>query len=234
MIGAMDVLGRGDVCEHCHETDYCSYCLPWSTHHRYDNVKPGCYVCRNAFQTRIDALRMESTRLKDSYEAKVAFLMLRDPAKADESLKLKGDVTLAVNENNEQLIHSHRFILADKSSVFRKMFETDMLEKQTGIIQIDDATFPVMRSVISFCYTAEIQFSEEVPAEEVLKVAHKYAIDHLRDVCAEELTKNINKESLPQMLRLAKRFDAKGLQDAAAKFFKENFDSVFPNVLNEL
>jgi hypothetical protein len=123
---------------------------------------------------------------------------------------------------------------SDKSSVFRKMFDTNMVETQTGIIHIDDATFPVMRAVISFCYTAEIQFSDEVPAEEVLKVAHKYAIDHLRDVCAEELTKNINKDTLPQMLRLAKRYEAKGLEDAAAKYFKENFDTVFPNVLNEL
>jgi hypothetical protein len=111
MIEAMDVLGRGDVCEHCHETDYCSYCLPWSTHHRYDNVKPGCYVCRNAFQTRLDAVRLEATRQKEGYEAKLTFLTLRDPAKADESVKVEGDdVALSVKES-EQLIRSHRFIL---------------------------------------------------------------------------------------------------------------------------
>jgi hypothetical protein len=69
----------------------------------------------------------------------------------------------------------------------------------------EDQTWEEYWNCISFCYTAEMQFLDSVPTEEVLKVAQKYAIDHLQDVCAKELTKNIDNDSLPQMLKLAKR-----------------------------
>jgi hypothetical protein len=114
------------------------------------------------------------------------------------------------------------------------MLDVSLLEKQTGRIPIDDATLPVMQAVINYCYTAEISFSHEVTPEDVLQVAHKYEITHLRDVCGDELCQRISEKNLADMLRLAKKFEAKTLQAAAAKYFKEHFDTVFSGVLENL
>lgn len=122
---------------------------------------------------------------------------------------------------------------ASKSPVFCKMLETDMVEKETGVLRIDDATLPVMRAVIGFCYDAKIKFTEEVTSEAVLAVAHKYAIDHLSHICESDLTATIHKGNLAKRLKLAKKFEAKGLEAAAHEFFKGNFDNVVGDVLTE-
>lgn len=57
-----------------------------------------------------------------------------------------------------------------------------MLEKEMEVVQIEDATFSVMRAMIKFYYTSEINFSEDLTSEEVLEVAQKYAIDGLFQV----------------------------------------------------
>lgn len=51
-----------------------------------------------------------------------------------------------------------------------------MLENETGTFHINDVTLPVIRAVVKFCYNAKIDFTDELPAEDVLEVAHKYDI----------------------------------------------------------
>ncbi|CAM6084858.1 unnamed protein product [Calypogeia fissa] len=109
-----------------------------------------------------------------------------------------------------------------------------MLEGETGVVHIDDATLPVMRAVIKFCYGADISFLDEVTGEEVLVVAHKYDIALLHKICEENLVKTLNNDNLPKRLSLAKGFQAPGLEAAASKYFKDNFDKVIGAVLTEL
>lgn len=123
---------------------------------------------------------------------------------------------------------------AHRSTVFRKMFQIETLEEETGIVRIDDASLPVLRAVIRFCYCAEIDFTHEVAAEDVLPVAHKYAIDLLQKVCEEELCATINGRNLPRRLKLAKKFQAKELQARALRYLKRNFDEAIGGVVREL
>lgn len=73
------------------------------------------------------------------------------------------------------------------------MFHTNMPEQLTETVRIDDTTLPVMTAVIKFCYNAEINFTEEVTAEEVLAVAHKYSIDLLQKICLKHLADQDNR-----------------------------------------
>ncbi|KAL3699426.1 hypothetical protein R1sor_017448 [Riccia sorocarpa] len=234
-------------CPKCHERLLCDYCCRYF---KGDPVfkAPGCEKCRKRYEKEIDDAKTELANLRLSLRTKFAeqqsayelaqsklserfaFLKLPDP---DPSMEIfKGDVTFVVHGCDTIL--AHRFILAGKSSVFCRMFDCGMLENKTGLIPIDDASYPVMRAVIKYCYTADISFTDEVPPDEVLKVAHKYEITHLRDVCAEELCGRINEKNLAEMLRLSKSYEAKTLQEASAKYFKEHFDTVFSTVLENL
>ncbi|CAM6081743.1 unnamed protein product [Calypogeia fissa] len=146
---------------------------------------------------------------------------------------LGGDVVIVVEGLADQPLHAHKFILASRSPVLCKMFDTDMLEKETGIVRVDDITLPVMRAVVRFCYTAEIEFTDKVSSEAVLEVAHKYELDLLRKLCVRDLTKTIDRGNLPKRLKVARKFEATGLEAAASQFFKADFDTVICNVLDE-
>ncbi|BBN19765.1 hypothetical protein MPTK1_8g13450 [Marchantia polymorpha subsp. ruderalis] len=220
-------------CPKCYERLFCNHCHP----HLKEFKAPRCENCKDrhkyeveradsTFQCNKSAHELAQSRLSE----RLAFLKLQDP---DPSMEIfKGDVAFVVHGCD--MIHAHRFILAGKSSVFCRMFDCGMLEKETGLIPIDDASYPVMRAVINYCYTADINFTDEIPPDEVLKVAHKYEISHLRDVCGEELGGKISDKNLAEMLRLSKRYDAKTLQEACAKYFKGNFDTVFSTVMENL
>lgn len=109
-----------------------------------------------------------------------------------------------------------------------------MLEAQTGMIRIDDASLPVMRAVIKFCYNAEISFTHRVTSEDVLVVAHKYGIDLLQKTCEEDLIKTMNKHNFARKLRMAMKYDAHAVQAAATKKLKKHFDKLISVVLEEL
>lgn len=123
---------------------------------------------------------------------------------------------------------------ASRSPVFAKMFDTDMLEKTTGVLRIDDARLAVVHAMIKFCYTAEIEFSDNLSSEEVLEVAHKYDIDLLKTTCERHLVATLSHENLPRRLKLARKFESDALQTATTQYLKNNFDALFCSVLEEL
>ena len=47
----------------------------------------------------------------------------------------------------------HKIILASRSPVFKKMFESDMLEKRTGSVDIKNMTPEVLESLLEYIYT---------------------------------------------------------------------------------
>ncbi|CAM6098245.1 unnamed protein product [Calypogeia fissa] len=155
-----------------------------------------------------------------------------------ESEQAKGipnaDVAILVQDQNDKPLFAHKVILASRSPVFSKMFKTEMVESETGVVQISDVTFPVIHAVIGFCYHAEIKFTEEVTAEDVLTVAHKYAIHFLQKVCEEHLAKTIDKGNLPERLKLAKKYEAKCLGKKALEYLRNHFDEVVVGVVDEL
>ncbi|KAL3682594.1 hypothetical protein R1sor_000616 [Riccia sorocarpa] len=137
----------------------------------------------------------------------------------------RGDIKF-VGSNGEE-VYAHKFILVERSMVFRRMFDVDM-GKESGIVECPDVGAPVLRSMVNFCYTADIEFTDEAPAEEMLKIAHTYQIDYLKVVCEDELVEDIDKESFCRLLLLARKYDAKLLSEELEDYFRESFDDVYP------
>lgn len=108
---------------------------------------------------------------------------------------------------------------------FKTMYE------ERGLMSIVVTTHPVMKEVIRFCYTAEINFTDEVTAEEVLAVAHNFEIELLFQICEKKLIETLNHGNLTDRLKLAKKFEAKDLLAGAVQYFKRHFDEVVGAVL---
>ncbi|KAL3682574.1 hypothetical protein R1sor_000596 [Riccia sorocarpa] len=165
-----------------------------------------------------------------SVKKKLRFLQAYEPGPL--GAHFRGDMSFLGRD--QERVYAHRFIMEGKSTVFRKMFQNDMQEKESGTVRVDDASSHVIRSMVNFCYTTEIQFSEEASAEEVLKVAHKYDIKDLKDVCDEELCKVICEDNVCRKLVLAHIFDANKLGAASKEYLENNFSKVYPQVVERL
>ncbi|KAL3682299.1 hypothetical protein R1sor_000321 [Riccia sorocarpa] len=191
-------------------------------------VSNPCEICstyKGHFFCRVCAASAESrilTRLR----------FLREYESSPLSKDFRGDIRFLGWDGEE--VHAHKFVMAGRSVVFRRMFSSDMQEKETGIVHCPDASAPVLKSMVNFCYTAEIQFTEEASPEEVLKIAHKYDIKNLKLVCEDELIIRIKEANVYELVMLAQKYDAKQLDKAIAKFFKEGFDVVYPIFVQRL
>ncbi|KAL2649723.1 hypothetical protein R1flu_017851 [Riccia fluitans] len=185
-------------------------------------------------QELLNLRSMYELQRKAHNEAQVKLRFLKLPEYDSISDSFKGDVSFVVHGSIPRTIHAHRFILAGRSSVFKKMFEAGMMEEKSGRIDISDASYPTMRAVVNCCYTAEISFDDFVVPEEVLKVAHKYDIPLLRTICDEELSELVNQTNLVDMLRLARTYDAHKLEREAMKYFRQNFEMVQESFMDNM
>ncbi|KAL3682562.1 hypothetical protein R1sor_000584 [Riccia sorocarpa] len=183
-------------------------------------VKCGSYCHCNGFNYCADGAVVKKHKTEVTH---LRFLQRFETDPLSEAFR--GDVVFIGCD--EKAVYAHRFILAGKSTVLRGMFTADMKEKQTGTVHVNDITSAVLRSMISYCYTAEVHFTEETPAEELLKAAHKYDIKELKADCEEELGALINKDNFCDKLTLAQLYDAKKLHGKLLLHLRQHIDETY-------
>ena len=84
----------------------------------------------------------------------------------------------------EKTFPVHKIVIASYSPVFRRMLQTDMLEKSTGEISIEDATPEVIKLMIDYIYHGCIDRS--ATDEEIVDLSYigdKYLIEELTMAC---------------------------------------------------
>ncbi|KAJ4790811.1 BTB/POZ domain-containing protein [Rhynchospora pubera] len=113
--------------------------------------------------------------------------------------------------------------LRSRSPVFKAMLATDMEESRTGVIKIPDASPKVLESFVSYLYTAETTLDEDI-ARDLLILADKYQVDHLKEFCERYMTSNVTYDNAIVSYAFAHLHNAKLLQDAARSLIIENID----------
>ena len=134
------------------------------------------------------------------------------------------DVTI-VSQGKE--FKAHKVVLASQSSVFRKMFEVDMREKETKMVEMPDISPPVISDLLDFIYTGEAPNIKTL-AKELLNIADKYELPKLFNMCQEELRKNIESDvtNVIEMFSFAKLHNAEDLKRACVSIITLNIDAV--------
>ncbi len=126
------------------------------------------------------------------------------------------DFTLAVGGKEFKV---HKVILAAQSPVFRRMFETDMKEKQEGRSVIEDMSTDVAEELLTFMYTGK---APNVETEELFQLADKYEMDHLKPLCEKALFNNLEVENAVTTLMLADLHSADQLKSVCIGFIEDN------------
>jgi len=118
--------------------------------------------------------------------------MFKDPKFTDITLKCQ-----------DKVLPCHRIILSSSSSVFERMFETNMAEAKSGEVEIEDMSASTLERLLEFTYTGEVTDMQDVM--ELLYAADKYQMSDLVRMCAGHLQGEITPAMAPDILALADR-----------------------------
>jgi len=108
----------------------------------------------------------------------------------------------------------HRAVLAQRSDVFRAMFNAKMTERQKNSVTIEDMSADVVSNLLTFIYTDSAPDIDTF-ASELLVAAEKYNIPRLKAVCEAEMAKRLDIDNVIDVLIQSEMYKAWQLKDAA-------------------
>ena len=131
-----------------------------------------------------------------------------------------------VAENEE--FHCHRNILAGRSPVFEAMFQSDMIENTSRIVDIKDIKPEVIREMLHFIYTG-VTSKDDVTDEigrDLLGAADQYQLDLLKNKCEEKLCFSLEISNSVKLLVMADLHQASKLRRMALRLVARNMDTI--------
>ncbi|CAI9087600.1 OLC1v1021708C1 [Oldenlandia corymbosa var. corymbosa] len=186
-----------------------------------------CRECYEEASETEEELKREIEELK----SKINFLRfsLGSPPRSHSSPPFS-DVVLVASDDSftssqPVLVPAHRAVLACRSPVFRAMLENKMEESISGTIKIGDVSYDVLRIFVNYLYTAEACLDENV-AYDLLVLADKYQVKHLKTYCEKYLMSNLTWENSIPTYAFAHQHNAKTLLDAALSLIMDNMDQL--------
>jgi len=130
-------------------------------------------------------------------------------------------------EIGTERIAAHRAILAVRSPVFQKMFESGMTESTDNVVKINDFGVDVFREMLTFLYTGQINMdflSENLAV--FVALADKYDIGDLKTVCCKLLQQDRTPSNVSSMLLLAHTYSIDEAKQDMMQYICSHFNEV--------
>ena len=127
-----------------------------------------------------------------------------------------------------QTFDCHQAILAARSPVFMAMFTSNMKEKETKKVTIDDFKAEVVSEMLNFIYTGSVS-SKDIGkiATELLTAADKYQLDLLKRLCEEVLCSTLKVSNCVEYLVVGDMYHQTfKLRRMAMRLAVENLNSI--------
>lgn len=134
------------------------------------------------------------------------------------------DVSLVAFDKEVEL-KAHKAIICANSPVFTAMFEHATEERREGRVEIGDVTYDVLKEMLRFIYTGEVEDLER-HAEKLYEAADKYCIDELKRLCEKVLIKRITIENVCQYLMLFDMFSSTNMKAKCISYIANNAPDV--------
>ena len=132
------------------------------------------------------------------------------------------DMTMKCGEREFKV---HKAVLAAQSPVFKSMFEADMRETQSGLIDIPDTDPEVISDMLRYLYTGRVP-NIATMARELLVIAEKYNISALLARCERELKSDVDETSFVDLLLFADSHNASRLKKACLNYYYRNSSEI--------
>lgn len=109
--------------------------------------------------------------------------------------------------------------------MFKAMLENEMEESRSGTIRISDTSTEALDAFVGYMYTAEAPLDEQMACE-LLVLAEKYQVKHLKAYCEKVLISKLNWDNSVVNYSFAHQHNAKLLLNAALCLITDNMDKL--------
>lgn len=133
------------------------------------------------------------------------------------------DMTIVCDKRE---FHCHKFVLAARSEVFAAMLRHEFLEKQNSRVDVKEIDGETMELLLSYIYTGQVTDFKNVSVVELFKAADRYRLDHLKNMCEEELVKRVEASNAADILSLAHKYNAGPLKSFSLAMISRNVEEV--------
>lgn len=139
------------------------------------------------------------------------------------------DHNLTFNVRDKEF-RAHQDILRARSEVFRSMLSHDMLEKNSGVINVPDCDPEAFEQLLCYTYTGKVETLDANNMFELYYAADKYNLAHLREQCCKIIKKSFTVSNVCKALELASKHSDECLLESAMSYFFSNVDDILPTV----
>ncbi|KAJ5073455.1 pep-cterm sorting domain-containing protein [Anaeramoeba ignava] len=126
-------------------------------------------------------------------------------------------------EQNKTSFKTHKSILSSRSQYFKSLFKTKMKEYQENKLILKDVSSSILSSILNYFYSGKIEINLE-NAIQILIFSSKYLIDELIQFSSNFIKKNLQFETIIDILKLSESMNLNQLLDSCYKFISQNFE----------
>ena len=134
------------------------------------------------------------------------------------------DITLVAKEGKE--FKAHRNVLSAVSPFFVKLFQSEMKEKEEGIIRFEEISASILKDVLEFIYTGYVEIHDEQSAKDLIIAADYLFLVSLKTIAERFLTELLTDFNCISTFYFADKYQCEELASTSRKFIHENFASV--------
>ena len=134
------------------------------------------------------------------------------------------DITLVAKEGRE--FKAHRNVLSAVSPFFAKLFQSEMKEKEEGIIRFEEISAPILEDVLEFIYTGHVKIDDERIAKDLIIAANFLLLVCLKTFAGRFLEQLLTSSNCISTFHFAEKYQCEELVTKSTKFIHDNFASV--------
>ena len=134
------------------------------------------------------------------------------------------DITLVAKEGRE--FKADRNVLSAVSPFFVKLFQSEMKEKEEGVIRFEEISASVLEDVLKFIYTGHVVILGERNAKDLIIAADYLLLVCLKTFAGRFLEQRLSNFDCISTFYFAEKYQCEELVARTRKFVHENFASV--------
>ena len=133
------------------------------------------------------------------------------------------DITLVAKEGNG--FKAHRNVISAASPFFSKLLNSDMREKEEGVIRFEEISESILGVIVKFIYTGSIEVNRK-NAKNLIIAADYLLLESLKVIAGRFLEKQMSNYNCISTLHFAEKYQCQELVLRSTNFIQDNFTSV--------
>ena len=134
------------------------------------------------------------------------------------------DITLVAKEGKE--FKAHRNVLSAVSPFFVKLFQSEMKEKEEGVIRLEEISASILEDVLEFIYTGHVEIHDVQSAKDLIIAADYLLLVCLKTFAERFLEQRLTNSNCISTFYFAEKYQCEEVLVKTRKFVHENFVSV--------